>query len=198
VGIGMEECGGTRVGFRCSEKRASGCGGSMENGMRCWQLRRGREGPWGRRSPISGTVAILPNCSFLLHHQIRPGFLPPLSSLTGSETPRPAARRPRHAEGNSVRRRGHLLTGLLAILFLCLSFSLAGEWEREEGVGPHCRRARSWLCWQNRGPIDDVALTRFLVVDNVEKGNIDIIHVPTEKQLVDILTKPLDQATFAR
>jgi hypothetical protein len=34
--------------------------------------------------------------------------------------------------------------------------------------------------------------------DNVEKGNIGLIHVPTENQLVDILTKPLDQATFAR
>jgi hypothetical protein len=34
--------------------------------------------------------------------------------------------------------------------------------------------------------------------DNVEKGNIDLIHVPTEKQLADILTKPLDKATFAR
>jgi hypothetical protein len=34
--------------------------------------------------------------------------------------------------------------------------------------------------------------------DNVEKGNIDLIHVPTEKQFADILTKPLDQATFAR
>jgi hypothetical protein len=34
--------------------------------------------------------------------------------------------------------------------------------------------------------------------DNVEKGNIDLIHAPTEKQLADILTKPLDQATFAR
>jgi hypothetical protein len=33
--------------------------------------------------------------------------------------------------------------------------------------------------------------------DNVEKGNIDLIHAPTEKQLADILTKPLDQATFA-
>jgi hypothetical protein len=33
--------------------------------------------------------------------------------------------------------------------------------------------------------------------DNVEKGNIDLIHVPTEKQLANILTKPLDQATFA-
>jgi hypothetical protein len=29
--------------------------------------------------------------------------------------------------------------------------------------------------------------------DNVEKGNIDHIHVPTEKQLADILTKPLDK-----
>jgi hypothetical protein len=34
--------------------------------------------------------------------------------------------------------------------------------------------------------------------DNVEKGNIDLIYVPTEKQLADILTKALDQATFAR
>jgi hypothetical protein len=33
--------------------------------------------------------------------------------------------------------------------------------------------------------------------DNVEKGNIELIHVPIEKQIVDILTKPLDQATFA-
>jgi hypothetical protein len=34
--------------------------------------------------------------------------------------------------------------------------------------------------------------------DNVEKGNIDLIHVPTEKHLADILTKPLDQGTFGR
>jgi hypothetical protein len=33
--------------------------------------------------------------------------------------------------------------------------------------------------------------------DNVEKGNIDHIHVPTKKQLADILTKHLEQATFA-
>jgi hypothetical protein len=34
--------------------------------------------------------------------------------------------------------------------------------------------------------------------DNVEKGNIDLIHVPTHDQLADILTKPPDQATFTR
>jgi hypothetical protein len=34
--------------------------------------------------------------------------------------------------------------------------------------------------------------------DNVEKGNICLIHVPTEKQFADTLTKPLDQTTFAR
>jgi hypothetical protein len=34
--------------------------------------------------------------------------------------------------------------------------------------------------------------------DNFEKGNIDLIHVPNEKQLADILTKHLDQALFAR
>ena len=34
--------------------------------------------------------------------------------------------------------------------------------------------------------------------DNVEKGRIELSHVPTQNQLADILTKPLDQATFAR
>jgi hypothetical protein len=34
--------------------------------------------------------------------------------------------------------------------------------------------------------------------DNVEKGKISLIHVPTHDQLADIFTKPLDQATFTR
>jgi hypothetical protein len=32
--------------------------------------------------------------------------------------------------------------------------------------------------------------------DNVEKGKIALIHVPTHDQLDDNFTKPLDQATF--
>jgi hypothetical protein len=34
--------------------------------------------------------------------------------------------------------------------------------------------------------------------DNVEKGTIVLSHVPTQDQLSDIFTKPLDQATFVR
>jgi len=34
--------------------------------------------------------------------------------------------------------------------------------------------------------------------DHYEKGDIDLCHIDTTKQLTDILTKPLDQATFAR
>jgi hypothetical protein len=34
--------------------------------------------------------------------------------------------------------------------------------------------------------------------DNVEKGKIALIHVPTHDQLADIFIKPLDQATFTR
>jgi hypothetical protein len=34
--------------------------------------------------------------------------------------------------------------------------------------------------------------------DNVEKGKIALIHVPTHDQLPDIFTKPLDQETFTR
>jgi hypothetical protein len=34
--------------------------------------------------------------------------------------------------------------------------------------------------------------------DNVEKGKIALIHVPTHDQLADIFTKPLDQVTSTR
>jgi hypothetical protein len=34
--------------------------------------------------------------------------------------------------------------------------------------------------------------------DNVEKGKIALIHVPTHDQLADIFTEPLDQATYTR
>jgi hypothetical protein len=34
--------------------------------------------------------------------------------------------------------------------------------------------------------------------DNVEKGNIRLSFVPTQDQLADIFTKPLDQVTFTR
>jgi hypothetical protein len=34
--------------------------------------------------------------------------------------------------------------------------------------------------------------------DNIEKGKISSIHVPTHGHLADIFTKPLDQATFTR
>ena len=34
--------------------------------------------------------------------------------------------------------------------------------------------------------------------DHQEKGDIELCHVDTQNQLADILTKPLDQATFAR
>jgi hypothetical protein len=32
--------------------------------------------------------------------------------------------------------------------------------------------------------------------DNVEKGMIALIHIPTQDQLADIFTKPLDQSNF--
>jgi hypothetical protein len=34
--------------------------------------------------------------------------------------------------------------------------------------------------------------------DNIEKGKITLIHVPTHDQLADIFSEPLDQATFTR
>jgi hypothetical protein len=34
--------------------------------------------------------------------------------------------------------------------------------------------------------------------DNIEKGKIALIHVPTHDQLADIFTKPLYQETFTR
>jgi hypothetical protein len=43
-----------------------------------------------------------------------------------------------------------------------------------------------------------VEVSYHLLRDNVEKVKISLIHVPTHDQLVDIFTKPLDQATFNR
>ena len=34
--------------------------------------------------------------------------------------------------------------------------------------------------------------------DHVAKGDIDLKHVPTDKQLADIFTKPLDEKVFFR
>jgi hypothetical protein len=34
--------------------------------------------------------------------------------------------------------------------------------------------------------------------DNAEKAKITLMHVPTQDQLADIFTKPLDQETFTR
>jgi hypothetical protein len=143
----MEERGGSRVGFRRFEKKgeqmrgqrgkrdavpavAKRTGGTV--GASLSHLRRCCRPPQPLLPPPSSNLPRVP-----------PSSLP----LTRSETLRPAAQRPRHAEGNNARRRGHLLTGLLAILFLCISFSLAGAWEREEGVGPAYWRTRPWLYW---------------------------------------------------
>ena len=32
--------------------------------------------------------------------------------------------------------------------------------------------------------------------DHISKGNIELFFIPTEKQLADIFTKPLDEKTF--
>jgi hypothetical protein len=42
----------------------------------------------------------------------------------------------------------------------------------------------------------NIEVTYHFLKDNVEKGKIALIHVPTHGQLADIFTKPLDQATF--
>jgi hypothetical protein len=42
----------------------------------------------------------------------------------------------------------------------------------------------------------DIEVRYHILRDNVEKGKITLIHVPTHDQLADIFTEPLDQATF--
>jgi hypothetical protein len=43
-----------------------------------------------------------------------------------------------------------------------------------------------------------IELKYLFLRDNVEKGKIALIHVPTHDRLADIFTKPLNQATFTR
>jgi hypothetical protein len=43
-----------------------------------------------------------------------------------------------------------------------------------------------------------IEVTYHFLKDNVEKGKIALIHVPTHDQLADIFIEPLDQATLTR
>jgi hypothetical protein len=40
--------------------------------------------------------------------------------------------------------------------------------------------------------IKNIKVRYHFLRDNIEKGKISLIHVPTHDQLVDIFTKPLD------
>jgi hypothetical protein len=46
--------------------------------------------------------------------------------------------------------------------------------------------------------IKHIEVRYHFLIDNVEKGKITLIHVPTHGQLADTFTKPLDPATFTR
>ena len=41
-----------------------------------------------------------------------------------------------------------------------------------------------------------IEIRHHFIRDHVAKGDIDLFHVNTEKQLADIFTKPLDEARF--
>ncbi|KAK1387877.1 hypothetical protein POM88_016055 [Heracleum sosnowskyi] len=43
-----------------------------------------------------------------------------------------------------------------------------------------------------------IDIRHHFIRENVERGTVKLIYVPTEKQLADIFTKPLDEATFNR
>jgi hypothetical protein len=43
-----------------------------------------------------------------------------------------------------------------------------------------------------------IEVRRHFLRDHAEKGDIKLKYIDTSQQLVDILTKPLDQTTFAR
>ncbi|GAV89120.1 hypothetical protein CFOL_v3_32539, partial [Cephalotus follicularis] len=36
------------------------------------------------------------------------------------------------------------------------------------------------------------------IKDHIEKGDIELVFVPTEEQVADIFTKPLDEQTFSK
>ena len=42
----------------------------------------------------------------------------------------------------------------------------------------------------------DIEVRHHFIRDHVAKGDIDLKHVRTDKQLVDIFTKPLDEKVF--
>jgi hypothetical protein len=129
-------------GFGVPKKRASGGGGSVENGMRCRQSRRGRVAPRGVALPSPAPPSSFPTAPSSSITKFAPG-----SSLLSPPSPdlRPRGRR---RGGRGTRRATQRTSPHRPSRH---PLSLSRERGREEGVGPACRRVRSWLCRQNRG-----------------------------------------------
>jgi hypothetical protein len=43
-----------------------------------------------------------------------------------------------------------------------------------------------------------IDIRHHFIREHVEKGTVKLFYIPTEKQLADIFTKPLDEETFTR
>ena len=50
----------------------------------------------------------------------------------------------------------------------------------------------------NHSRTKHIDIRYYFIREHAANGTIELIFVPTEKQLVDIFTKPLDEATFIR
>jgi hypothetical protein len=84
---------------------------------------------------------------------------------------------------------------------LWITYTLSDFGEEYTHVTLHCDSTSAIIVAKNlvlRSKTKHIEVRYHFLRDNVEKGKIALIHVPTHDQLADIFTKSLDQATFTR
>jgi hypothetical protein len=90
---------------------------------------------------------------------------------------------------------------LLVVALLWISYTMSDFREEYTHVPLQCDSTSAISVAKNpvlHSKTKHIKVRYHFLRENVEKGKIALIHVPTHDQLADIFTKPLDQTTFTR
>jgi hypothetical protein len=84
---------------------------------------------------------------------------------------------------------------------LWITYTMRDFGEEYTHVSPQCDSTSAISVAKNpmlHSKTKQIEMRYHFLRDNVEKGKIALIHVPTHDQLADIFTEPIDKATFTR
>jgi hypothetical protein len=101
----------------------------------------------------------------------------------------------------SITKAEYVATASCCSQLLWITYTMSDFGEEYTHVPLQCDSTSAISVAKNpvlRSKTKHIEVRYHFLRDNVEKGKITLIHVPTHDQLANIFTKPLDQATFTR